>query len=185
MFRSFRFNYFCLKKSGLLILYKNRKKLHQKLSTLMTMSLNVENEKVVMDTQDIQEVQFNTPTRLIELRDQANKLEKKRVRDDTDSAEKVTKRMLFNKNENFTLQDLKDLVIDLESEIEEYRKDFAEQNQLIKELISITTDIETTKDCMDNKVMKMESDFKKLETRISNLECGNEKTNKSFDWKAA
>ncbi|RNA15924.1 hypothetical protein BpHYR1_040367 [Brachionus plicatilis] len=50
---------------------------------------------------------------------------------------------------------------ELESEIEEYGKDFAEQNQLIKELISITTDIETTKDCMDNKVMKMESDFKK------------------------
>lgn len=38
---------------------------------------------------------------------------------------------------------------------------------------------------MDNKVMKMESDFKKLETRISSLECGNEKTNKGFDWKAA
>lgn len=65
----------------------------------MTMSLNVENEKVVMDIQDIQEVQFNTPTRLIELRDQANKLEKKRVKVDTDSAEKVTKRMLFNKKE--------------------------------------------------------------------------------------
>lgn len=65
----------------------------------MTMSLNVENEKEVMDIQDIQEVQFNTPTRLIELRDQANKLEKKRVKVDTDSAEKVTKRMLFNKKE--------------------------------------------------------------------------------------